>query len=96
MRVQWSPLAIERVAEIAGFIAEDNPRSAEKWVQDAFARVKQLRQFPKSGRRIPESPRPDLRELVWGNYRIIYRLEARWISILTVRHVKQILPLEEL
>ena len=96
MRVQWSPLAIERIAEIAAFIAEDNPPAAEKWVQDAFARVGQLRQFPKSGRRIPESPRPDLRELVWGNYRIVYRREARRISILTVRHVKQILPLEEL
>ena len=96
MRIQWSPLAIERVAEIAAFIAEDNPCAAEKWVRAAFARVGQLRQFPKSGRRIPESPRPDLRELVWGNYRIVYRREARRISILTVRHVKQILPLEEL
>ena len=96
MRIQWSPLAIERVAEIAAVIAEDDPSAAEKWVRAAFARVEQLRQFPKSGRRIPESPRPDLRELVWGNYRIIYRLEARRISILTVRHLKQILPLEEL
>lgn len=96
MRVQWSPLAIERIAEIAACIAEDNPSAAEKWVRDAFARVGQLHEFPKSGRRIPESPRPDLRELVWGNYRIIYRLEVRRISILTVRHVKQILPLEEL
>ena len=96
MKVQWAPLAIDRVAEIAAYIAEDNPLAAGKWMRDAFARVGQLGRFPKSGRPIPETPRQDIRELVWGNYRIIYRLEPRQISILTVRHLKQILPLEDL
>ena len=31
-----------------------------------------------------------------GNYRIIYRIEVHQVSILTVRHTKQILPLEDL
>ena len=96
MKVQWAPLAIDRVAEIAAYIAEDNPVAAEKWIRDAFARIEQLGRFPKSGRRIPETPRKDIRELVWGNYRIIYRAEAGQISILTVRHMKQILPMADL
>jgi toxin ParE1/3/4 len=96
MRVRWAPLAIDRVAEIAATIAEDNPIAAGKWVRDAFARVGQLGRFPKSGRPIPETPRPDIRELVWSPYRIICRLEPRQISILTVRHVRQILPMDDL
>ena len=96
MKVKWAPLALDRVAEIAAYISEDNPVAAEKWVRDAFARVGQLKQFPKSGRPIPETPRKDIRELVWGNYRIIYRIDTRQVSILTVRHTKQILPMEEL
>ncbi len=96
MKVQWAPLAIDRVAEIAAYISEDNPIAAEKWIHDAFARVGQLRQFPQSGRPIPETPRKDIRELVWGNYRIIYRFDSRQVSILTVRHTKQILPMEDL
>jgi plasmid stabilization system protein ParE len=96
MKVQWAPLAINRVAEIAAYIAEDNPIASEKWIRDAFARVRQLGRFPKSGRQLSETPRKDIRELVWGNYRIIYRIEAHQISILTVRHMKQILPMKDL
>jgi toxin ParE1/3/4 len=96
MKVQWAPLAIERVAEIAAYIAEDNPTASEKWIRNAFARVGQLGRFPKSGRPIPETPRADIRELVWGNFRIIYRLDPGQISILTIRHIKQILPMDDI
>jgi toxin ParE1/3/4 len=96
MKVRWAPLAIDRVAEIAANIAEDNPIAAEKWIRDTFARVGQLERFPKSAGQIPETPRQDIRALVWGNYRIIYRIEVHQVSILTVRHTKQILPLEDL
>ena len=96
MKVRWAPLAIDRVAEIAANIAEDNPVAAEKWIRDTFARVGQLERFPKSGGQIPETPRQDIRALVWGNYRIIYRLDSQQSSILTVRHMKQILPMEDL
>ena len=96
IRVQWAPLAIDRLAEIAAYIAEDNPVAAEKWIREGFARAGQLGRFPKSGRPLPETPRPDIRELIWGNYRIIYRIETHQISILTVRHTKQILPIKDL
>ncbi|HOE00241.1 MAG TPA: type II toxin-antitoxin system RelE/ParE family toxin [Kiritimatiellia bacterium] len=96
MKVEWAPLAIDRVAEIAAYIAEDNPSAAEKWIRNIFVRVGQLRQFPRSGRAIPETTRKDIRELIWGNYRIIYRITARRVAILTVRHTKTILPLAEL
>ena len=96
MKVTWAPLAIDRVAVIAAYIAEGSPAAAEKWIHQIFARVLQLASFPESGRQLPETARPDIRELVWGNYRIIYRLAARHVSILTVRHTKQILPIEDL
>lgn len=96
MKVRWAPLAIDRVVDIAANIAEDNPIAAEKWIRDTFARVGQLVRFPKSGGQIPETPRQDIRALVWGNYRIIYRIEVNQVAILTVRHAKQILPLEDL
>ena len=96
MKVQWAPLALDRVAEIAAYIAEDNPAAAEKWIRAAFARAGRLGRFPKSGRPVPETPRQAMRELVWGNYRFIDRIEARQVSILKVRHMKQIRPMEDL
>ena len=96
MKVTWAPLAIDRVAEIGSYIAEDNPLAAEKWIRRIFARVEQLADFPESGRHPPETSRPEIRELLWGNYRILYRVDPHQVSILTVRHTKQILPIEEL
>ena len=96
MKVQWAPLAIDRVAEIAARIAEDNPIAAEKWIRETFERVGQLSRFPKSGRHIAETQRQDIRELILGDYRIIYRIETNQVSILTMRHTRQILPIEDL
>lgn len=96
MKVRWAPLAIDRVAEIAAHIAADNAPAAEKWIRKIFDRVGQLADFPESGRHLSETPRKDIRELVWGNYRIIYRVELHQIVVLTVRHTKQILPIDDL
>ncbi|HMO50312.1 MAG TPA: type II toxin-antitoxin system RelE/ParE family toxin [Kiritimatiellia bacterium] len=96
MKLIWSPLAIDRIAEIASYIARDNPMAAEKWIYDAFNRVGQLARFPRSGRQVPEASRVDIRELIWKNYRIIYRVNAEEVALLTVRHTKEVLPLEDL
>lgn len=96
MKLIWSPLAIDRIAEIATYIAQDNPSAAEKWIDDAFKRVGQLVQFPNSGRHLPETSRDDIRELIWKNYRIIYRIKTREVAILTVRHTKKVLPIDDI
>lgn len=96
MKIIWSPLAVERVSEIAAYIAEDNPAAAEKWVDEIFTKVVSLQSFPQSGRVVPETNNKALRELIYGNYRVIYRLEEKRVSVLTVRHVKQILPVDEI
>ena len=95
MKIIWSPLAIDRTTEITEYIAQDNPSAAVMWVETLFDKIQILKSSPKSGRVVPESHREDIRELIYGNYRIIYRLEKNKISVLTVRHGKQILPLEE-
>ncbi len=96
MRIIWSPLSLERVAEIADYIARDNLTAAERWVDGIFKLVEPLEDLPKLGRIVPEIERDDFREVIKGNYRIIYRVEPEQVSILTVRHGKQILPLEEI
>ena len=95
MKIIWSPLAIDRTTEIAEYIAQDNPSAAMIWVETLFDKVEILKSSPKSGRVVPESKRDNIRELIYGNYRIIYRVDKKILSVLTVRHGKQILPLEE-
>ncbi len=96
MNIVWSPLAVDRASEIAGYIAQDKLSAAEKWIGTLFSKVEQLKTFPESGRIVPEIEDAQFREIIYGNYRIIYRIEVNRISILTIRHGKQILPVKEI
>ena len=96
MKIIWSPLAIDRASEIAEYIAQDKPTAAEKWINTVFSKVKQLKSSPEIGRVVPEIRNDQLRELMYGNYRIIYHVEKTQISILTIRHGRQMLPIDEI
>ena len=96
MRIIWSPLAVDRASEIADYIAQDKPSAAEKWINTVFSIVEQLKFSPEIGRIVPEINDRQFRELIYGNYRIIYRIETKRISILTIRHGRQILPINEI
>ncbi len=95
MKIIWSPLSIERMKEISEYIAEDNINASIKWVESAFDLVENLYKFPQSGRIVPELNKSNIRELIHGNYRIIYKIIPNEIHILTIRNYKQILRLDE-
>lgn len=96
MKIIWSPLAVERASEIAQYIALDKPSAADKWITTVFSKVEQLASSPEIGRVVPEIGDKLFRELIYGNYRIVYRIEKKQVSILTIRHGKQILPIDEI
>lgn len=96
MRIIWSPLAIDRASDIADYIARDKPSAAQNWVNTVFSKVEKLSSSPEIGRIVPEINDNCFRELIYGNYRIICRIEEKLISILTIRHGKQILPINEI
>jgi toxin ParE1/3/4 len=87
---------MERASEIADYISQDKPPAAEKWVDTVFSKVEQLTSFPEMGRIVPEIKNGQFREIIYGNYRIIHHIEKSQISILTIRHGMQILPIEEI
>lgn len=96
MKVRWAPLAIDRAVEQARLIAEDKPGAAERWLNGLFAAGEELERFPKLGRVVPEMKSEELREIDYGKYRVIYRIEERRISVLTVRHSRRLLDPAEL
>jgi len=96
MRVVWSPLALERVVEVAETIRWDKPEAARRWLEKVFREVESLATHPRRGRTVPEVDRGDVRELLLGNYRLIYRLADEELQVLTVRHGRRLLDLDEL
>ncbi|MCP5316276.1 MAG: type II toxin-antitoxin system RelE/ParE family toxin [Chromatiaceae bacterium] len=95
MKVEWSPLALDRVSEIARYIAKDNPDAAERWVNDLFDAVERLVDFPESGRIVPEVGVRRIREVIFGAYRVIYSVKDK-VEILTVRRGSRLLDVSEI
>lgn len=95
MKVVWAPLAIDRAVEQAEFIAEDKPEAGRRWLIGLFASVGKLAKHPQLGRKVPETGRPDLREIDFRGYRVVYRVEKGRISILTVRHGRRLFDATE-
>jgi toxin ParE1/3/4 len=56
------------------------------------ARSRQLAAFPKSGHVVAEYQDPEIREVIEGLYRVIYRVSADEVQILAVVHGARLLP----
>ena len=96
MKIIWSPLAQKRLSDITDYIAQDKPRAALNWVELVFDKVENLAAFPNSGRTVPELENKQYRELIIGNYRVIYKITEKQIQILTIRNFKQLLSSDDL
>lgn len=90
--VNWTEQAIDDVTAIAEYIAQNSFTYARIQTNLFFERANILNKHPNSGRIVPELNIPEVRELVMGNYRIIYRIvsDAR-VDILTVHHSHRLL-----
>jgi plasmid stabilization system protein ParE len=92
--VIWAPQAIEDVESIRTYVARDSAHYADLLVERIVAAVGRLETFPRSGRVVPEVGDESLREVVYQNYRIVYRLKPRAVEIITVFHGARLLRLE--
>ena len=82
----WARRAVAGAVGAEEYIADDGPDSAARWIRGLFEAVKRLRDFPRSSRTVAEIGREDIREVLYRDYRVIYRVAARQVGILTVRH----------
>lgn len=92
MRVHWTARGRARLAAICNYIAEDSPHAAAQTELRLLLRSRQMGEFPRAGRMVPEYERDDIRELIEGNYRLIYRIKTEQVDVLTVMHTAQLLP----
>ena len=83
MRVTWSALAEKRALEAVDYIAQDRPQAAAAWLEELLERVARLDRFARRGRVVPEIGRSTVREIWHAPYRVIYRVEASRVVILT-------------
>jgi addiction module RelE/StbE family toxin len=87
VQINWTRQATGDLKSIAEYISRDSVQYAKLQVLRIKARTKILKSHQKIGRKVPEFERPEIRELIEGNYRIIYKIVSpSQIDILTVHH----------
>lgn len=86
-KVIWTNSAIEDLKAIHEYISKDSIYYADKQIDRIVERVEILEKFPQIGRMVPEFNIGLIRELIEGNYRIIYRIESTGnIGIVRIHH----------
>ena len=95
-RLVWTRPALEDVQQIHDHIARDSPRYARAVAERLFASVERLATHPLSGRVVPELAQATVREVIEAPYRIVYRVRADVLEVLTVVHSARRFPPPEL
>ena len=91
VRVRWTDIAVENLADIGEYIGKDNIKYAKIVVKNLFASTNILKRHPRIGRMVPEFNNPNIRELIRGSYRIVYKLvDTKHIDIITVHHAARL------
>ena len=92
VEIKWTDFAIENLNNIGDYIEKDSFRYAEIVVNSLFDSTDILEQHPFAGRMVSEFNDKNIRELIRGNYRIVYKvLNENRIDIITVHHSARLL-----
>jgi len=91
MRKQYKTIisryAEDDLVEILDYYTTKNEVYAHKLLMVFEKRIEELKDYPESGRVVPELEKQNIleyRELVEGNYRIIYAIEDKIVTIHTI------------
>lgn len=82
--IVWMPRAAQDLVEIDEYIAADDPVAAKRWVTKLIAAAERAGKLPMSGAVVRELGRTDVRQVLVGTYRVIYRVVAGAIHVLAV------------
>jgi addiction module RelE/StbE family toxin len=87
-KVVWTLKATANLEAIHDYIARDSAVYAQRFVRDLIKTTSRLDPFPLSGRVVPELAIPDIREVIFRNYRIVYRVKAgqNMVEVICVVH----------
>lgn len=87
-KVVWTEKAIEDLENIAIFHSQYSDIYTSALIKRLFNKPNLLKQMPEIVRIVPEKNETSIRELIIGNYRMIYQynVDNEIVSILTVHH----------
>ena len=96
MKLTWTNESLIRLIEIEDYISEDSPQRALNFVNQIIHKAESLKKYPRKGRIVPEFSIPEIRELIYKNYRIVYIIRKESLEILTVFESHKLIQRDEI
>jgi addiction module RelE/StbE family toxin len=98
-KIKWTNIALDDLRATLDdlratydYVAQDSPKYADRLMDKIIESIDALEQHPLIGRKVPEFDDENIRELIEGNYRIIYRVELdENIGISRIHHSARLL-----
>lgn len=84
MQIVWSPQSLRDLDTIREYIGKDSEHYADLTIARIFSASERLLRFPQSGRIVPERDEPEIREIIVGHFRVVYRIRGEMIEVATV------------
>jgi len=86
MKIIWTKSAVLNLESIKSYIAQDSQYYSVELTEKIFGAVEKLSGFPRLGREVPEIKKENIREIIYGNYRILYRIDTEVLYIIAIIH----------
>ena len=92
VKLIWSPRAVEDLDAACAFIARDSDKYAYLFAERIIALIETIPANPLAGGVVPEYDLVDLRERLYQNYRIVYRVHKKAVEVVAIVHGARLLP----
>ena len=89
VEIVWSANASRNLDAIAEYISRGSLYYAIMTVQRIHTAAVRLKTFPRSGRIVPEFQLDFIREIIVGNYRVVYLLSEAKCQMIAVVHSRR-------
>ncbi len=92
VKIVWTESSTLDLKEIFDYIAHDSDRYASITTHKIYQRAQEIIDNPFIGRIVPEFNEKFIRELIEGNYRVIYRIKNEiQVDVLRIFHSARLL-----
>ena len=96
-QIRFSPKSVEDIEAIFEYYILINQRAAEEIYSSIILRAETLEEFAERGRMVPELLDEGIkkyRELIEGNFRIIYRISENYVEVVRVIDSRQLFDMK--
>jgi plasmid stabilization system protein ParE len=85
----WHRRALREFDEAFDRLFEARPQAAVDWRQDVLRMIGMLEDYPQIGHLFRHDPDGEIRQMLVGRYRFIYRYDGELVEMCRVWHVRR-------